>query len=204
MPFNINTFKSNGLVYGGARPSLFNVRLSTPQGIGIDTASTQKFEFVCRTAELPASTIGQFEIPYFGRKIKLAGDREFGAWQVNVMNDEDFSVRALFEKWSNAMNRLVSNVRDPNVSSENYKSDLSVIQYSKDGSVIRSYNIIGAFPTEIGGIALDWDTTNNIETFPVSFSYDYWTPGVESSSKSAGGVNVYGGDTVVDGPLGPG
>ena len=30
MPFNISAFKSNGLVYGGARPSLFNVFLSVP------------------------------------------------------------------------------------------------------------------------------------------------------------------------------
>ena len=63
MPFNINTFKSNGLVYGGARPSLFKVTLAVPQGIGIDNVSVQKFSFVCRTAELPASSVASFEIP---------------------------------------------------------------------------------------------------------------------------------------------
>ena len=56
MPFNISTFKENGLVYGGARPSLFNVFLSVPAGIGIDLVSVDKFRFVCRTAELPEST----------------------------------------------------------------------------------------------------------------------------------------------------
>jgi hypothetical protein len=202
MPFNINSFKQNGLVYGGARPSLFNVRLSVPQGIGIDNVSVQKFEFVCRTAELPASSVGEFDVPYFGRKIKLAGDRTFADWQVNVMNDEDFAVRSMFETWSNALNRLVSNVRDPALSRENYKSDLEVIQYSKDGEIIRSYAIIGAFPTEIGAISLDWDTQNSIETFPVTFSYDYWIPEVESSSKKAGGINPYGGTVDEDGPMG--
>jgi hypothetical protein len=39
MPFNISAFKSNGLVYGGARPSLFNVFMSAPAGLGIDTVS---------------------------------------------------------------------------------------------------------------------------------------------------------------------
>ena len=45
MSFNINKFKSEGLVYGGARPSLFKVGLQVPTGIGIDSVSVRKFEF---------------------------------------------------------------------------------------------------------------------------------------------------------------
>jgi len=203
MPFNISTFKSNGLIYDGARPSLFNVTLSVPQGIGIDNTSVNKFRFVCRTAELPASSLASFDVPYFGRKIKVAGDRTFADWQVTIMNDEDFSVRALFEAWSNAMNRMVANVRDPSLTSEQYKADLEVVQYGKTGPAIRSYNIIGAFPTEIGAISLDWDSTNSVETFPVTFSYDYWLPNIETSQQNAGGINAYGSLATTDGPLGP-
>jgi len=53
MPFNISAFKSNGLVYGGARPSQFMVYMTVPGGIGIDNVSVDKFRFVCKTAELP-------------------------------------------------------------------------------------------------------------------------------------------------------
>ena len=203
MPFNISTFKSRGLVYGGARPSLFSVTLSVPAGIGIDNVSVDKFRFLCRTAELPASTISFVSIPYFGRSIKVGGDREFGDWSVNVMNDEDFAVRSLFELWSNAINRLESNVRDPVVSTEDYKTDLQCTQYSKDGDIIREYNIIGAFPTTVSGISLDWDSTNQIEVFAVTFAYDYWKPAIEQSDKKAGGVNTYGQQSEQDGPLGP-
>jgi len=203
MPLNISAFKSNGLVYGGARPSQFNVFLSVPTGIGIDNVSVQKFTFVCRAAELPESTVGAIEIPYFGRKIKVAGQRTFTDWSVTVMNDEDFSVRSLFEVWSNAMNRLVSNVRDPSLNQEQYKADLTVVQYSVDGSEIRSYQIIGAFPTQIGSISLDWDSASAIETFPVQFAYDYWIPITETSDKKAGGVNTYGAAAQADGPAGP-
>jgi hypothetical protein len=203
MPFNISAFKSNGLVYGGTRPSLFNVFLQVPAGIGIDNVSIDKFRFVCRTAELPDSTISSIDIPYFGRKIKVAGERQFTDWSVTVMNDEDFAVRSLFEAWSNALNRLVSNVRDPSLSAEQYKQDLEVIQYSKDGSELRSYMIIGAFPTQIGAIALDWDSANQVETFTVNFSYDYWIPAIEASNKKAGGVNLYGASSIQDGPAGP-
>jgi hypothetical protein len=203
MPFNINTFKSNGLVYGGARPSLFEVYLSVPQGIGIDNVSVDKFRFVCRAAELPASAVASIELPYFGRKIKVAGERAFADWSVTVMNDEDFAVRSMFEAWSNALNRLVSNVRDPNITAENYKADLEIVQYGKDGTIIRSYQLVGAFPTEIGNISLDWDSANAIESFAVNFSYDYWVPVTEQSDKKAGGVNIYGPSASVDGPLGP-
>lgn len=203
MPFNISAFKENGMVYGGARPSLFNVFLSVPAGIGIDNVSVDKFRFVCRSAELPPSQMSSIEIPYFGRRIKVAGERAFGTWSVTVMNDEDFSVRSMFETWSNAMNRMVSNVRDPNVNAENYKVDLEVVQYGKDGTKIRSYKLIGAFPTQIGAIALGWDSQNAIEEFGVSFEYDYWVPEVESSDKKAGGVNTYGAQAEQDGTLGP-
>lgn len=203
MPFNINAFKSNGLVYGGARPSLFNVEMPAPPGIGIDNVSLDKFRFVCRATELPASRVSEIPVPYFGRRIKVAGQRDFQDWAVAVMNDEDFSVRAMFEAWSNALNRHVSNVRDPAIATENYKVDLTVNQYSKDGELIRAYTLVGAFPTQIGAIALNWESSNQIEEFPVQFAYDYWVPEVESSSKKAGGVNTYGAQTNVDGPLGP-
>ncbi len=146
--------------------------------------------------------VGSIDIPYFGRRIKVAGERNFADWAVTVMNDEDFSVRAMFEAWSNAINRMVANVRDPNVSTEQYKVDLEVIQYAKDGSTIRSYQLIGAFPTQIGAIGLNWESQNAIEEFGVNFSYDYWVPLIESSDKKAGGVNTYGALTTQDGPNG--
>ena len=76
----------------------------------------------------------------------------------------------------------------------NYKAAVDVIQYSKDGSIIRSYQIVGAFPTAVEAISLDWDTTNQVETFTVGFAYDYWVPQVEVSGKIAGGINQYSGN----------
>ena len=193
MAFNINSFKANGLVYGGARPSLFQVNLTVPVGIGIDNISIQKFSFVARAAELPASDVASFDVPYFGRKIKIAGDRTFADWRVTVMNDEDFAVRAMFEAWSNAINRMVANVRDPQLDNEvaGYKTDVEIVQYGKDGSLLRSYILAGAFPTVIDAITLDWNATNSIEEFAVTFAYDYWIPAIQASDKIAGGLNVY-------------
>ena len=94
MPFNISSFKHNGLVYGGARPSQFNVFLTVPASIGISTTSVDKFRFVCHAAEIPASEVGSIDVFYFGRAIRVAGDRSFGTWTVTVLNYEDFAVRS--------------------------------------------------------------------------------------------------------------
>ena len=186
MPFNIAAFKANGLVYGGARPSLFNVFLSVPVGIGIDLVSVDKFRFVCRAAEMPESTISNIEIPYFGRRIKVAGERSFADWSVTVMNDEDFAVRGMLEAWSNAINRIVANVRNPNLAAEQYKTDIEIVQYGKAGDIIRSYMLVGAFPTQLSAITLGWDSQNAIETFNVTFSYDYWLPANETINNYLG------------------
>ena len=204
MPFNINTFLSKGLVYGGARNCNFNVFVTPPANIGIDAASVQKFTFACSGAELPPMVINPIEVPYFGRTVKVAGQQHFANWTVQVQNDEDFAVRAMFELWSNGINRLEANVRDPALIDENYKATLTVNQYAKDGSIIRAYTIVDAWPMTIGPIALDWAAGNSIEVFPVEFAYDYWLPAVEvAPNYNAGGVNQYGDQTDVDGPQGP-
>lgn len=189
MAFNINEFIARGLEFGGARPSLFNVFLRPPAGLGIEASSVDKFTFACQGAQLPAASISQIEVPYFGRRIKVAGERTFDNWTVSIMNDEDFKVRALFEKWSNALNSLEGNQRIANLNEENYKADLEVFQYGKDGAVIRGYRIVGAFPTDISAIDVNWSSTGAIESFNVTFAYDYWEPSVESI-----GTNQYAQD----------
>lgn len=185
MPFNVSTFKSEGLQLGGARPSLFEVVIpNLPSGVGAGTAPSQ-LTFLARAAQIPAMTVDPVEVPYFGRKIKLAGDRTFADWTITVMNDEDFAIRGMFENWSNKLNALVSNRQSVGFRPEDYKVDAFVKQYGKagrdsvysiEGGVIRSYKFVGIFPTTIDAIALDWDNTNAIQTFDVTFSYDYWEP----------------------------
>ena len=49
-----------------------------------------------------------------------------------------------------------------------------VVQYGKAGGILREYTFQGMFPSEVGAIELDWNTTDTIETFPVTFQYDWW------------------------------
>lgn len=186
MPFNINAFKASGLVGGGARPSLFDVEITGHPGL-------ENLRFLARATQLPAMTLQSVDVPYFGRKIKVAGDRTFADWSITIMNDEDFKLRARFEEWSNKMNTIISNVNSSGNSPESYKGTAIVRQYSKAGKSneekpIRSYRFTGIFPTQIDAINLDWDTVNQIETFDVTFAYDYWEP-YETSKTNTGAVD---------------
>lgn len=166
MAFNINDFRSR-LKYDGARNNLFEVQISSP----VDGSFVSRSSFFVRSANLPASQIGFINVPYFGRFIKIPGDRVFPDWTVTVINDEDFSLRNSLEKWSNAMSNLRANLR----SIQKYTADAIVIQYSKTGAPLRTYKFNNIFPTAISEIPLDWSSTDAIEEFSVTFQYDYWT-----------------------------
>lgn len=177
MAFNINEMRSQ-LVYGGARQNLFQVRINNPANASGDL----KTPFMVQAAQIPESTLGVIPVFYFGRQMKLAGDRTFGDWTVTVINDEDFLIRNAMEEWSNRINRLERNVRDIN----RYKSNATVIQYAKDGTPIREYKFNGIFPSVISPIDLDWASTDQIESFQVTFSYDYWTVSGGTTDKAGG------------------
>lgn len=172
MAFNINEF-SGRLTGGGARPTLFKITMSNP----VDPSANELIEFMCESTSMPGSSISAIELPYFGRKIKVAGDRTFEPWQITVINDENFTVRNSMEAWHSAINGLANNLRNrPSNSPTEYKAQATVIQYGRKGvnDKLREYKYVGLFPTEISPIELDWNATDQIERFTVQFAYDYY------------------------------
>lgn len=173
MPFNVFEFRSQ-LQGDGARPNLFEVQLVFPFAIAPGNAQ-RKLTFMCKTASLPGSTIGQVPVFYFGRETKLAGNRTFPEWNISIINDEDFSVRNAFEKWMNGINRHVSNTRDLWAgNSLGYTTDASVKQYSQTGDVLKHYVFEGCFPVDVAPIDLDWGSNDTIEEFNVTLAYQTW------------------------------
>jgi hypothetical protein len=183
MPFNINEFIARGLPLGGARPSLFEVNITFPTGQGFGPATRageKQLSFVCNASSIPASIIAAVDVPYFGRKVKVSGDRTFDDWDVTIMNDENYIVRRAFEEWHSAINSIVPNLKvatQPGESAPNgYKGIATVNHYGKRGDIIAQYQFVNIFPTTIQNMGLDWNTTNTIQSFDVRFAYDYWLP----------------------------
>lgn len=91
---------------------------------------------------------------------------------MTIINDTDFAIRDPMERWSNGINGHSTNTGL--VNPVDYQTDLFVEQLDRDGSIIKRVDIRGAFPETVSPIDLSYDTTGEIETFEVSFAYQYW------------------------------
>lgn len=170
MAFNVQDFKSRGLTYHGARPTLFMVEINNPPAGTAQGAAIEKIKFMLRATQIPPEIVEPVPVGYMGREIKVSGDRTYPDWNVSVINDEDFLVRNLLEAWSEIQNSPVENLRRDSL----YKADATITQFGKEGNTLAQYNMVGIFPTTVGAIELSWDNKNQIETFDCTFAFDWW------------------------------
>lgn len=208
MAFKIDDF-TTALVGDGARPNLFQVSIPNmpggfPENNGAtstslnSTSAPRALQFLAKSAQLPGSTIGTVPMYYFGREVKLAGNRTFADWTITVVNDENFIIRNSIEQWMNYINGNQTNVRGipggagaPGVLNGTtglgpYTVDANVFQYSKFGNgqpsygqdagvgAIKAYKFVGMFPVDLSPIDLDWGSNDSVEEFTVTFAYQYW------------------------------
>ena len=193
----LTNFKSR-LEGGGARNNLFEVTLpSFPAaaeefwGEGENESNT-KFSFLCKAAQLPASTVASVPVPFRGRELKVAGDRTFEPWTVTIINDEDFGLRTSFEAWMNKLSKLndATGVTNPT----SYMTNAYVKQLGRgkeknvaentggESAILRTYKFYDIFPTNVSAIDLSYDSTNTIEEFQVEFQVQYFTIGETEQS----------------------
>ena len=172
----ISQFKSQ-LIGGGARPNLFEVELTTlPAGIAWPA---DNFRYMCKAAQLPASVIANIDIPFRGRIFKVAGDRTIEPWSITIINDEDFRIRKAMEEWVDFIAKLENNLgaTDPSA----YMVNAKVFQLGRGSTpssknnagdrnaVLREYEFIDIFPTNVSSIDLSYDSSDTIEEFVVDF-----------------------------------
>jgi len=196
----LTNFKSR-LEGGGARNNLFEVTLPSFPGAAEEfwgegeNESNQKFSFLCKAAQLPASTVASVPVPFRGRELKVAGDRTFEPWTVTIINDEDFGLRTSFEAWMNKLSKLndATGVTNPT----SYMTNAYVKQLGRgsnrfaeandggESAVLRTYKFYDIFPTNVSAIELSYDSTNTIEEFQVEFQVQYFTIGESEESAAS-------------------
>jgi len=175
---NISQFKSK-LIGGGARPNLFEVELTTLPPNVVAGWDAEVFTFMCKAAALPAQNIANIDIPFRGRIFKVAGDRTIDTWTITVINDEDFRFRNAFESWTQQIADLDTNLGTTNPA--DYMVNAKVFQLGRgsekssatsggsENVVLKEYEFIDIFPTNVSAIDLSYDTGDTIEDFTVEF-----------------------------------
>jgi hypothetical protein len=175
-----------GKINQGVKPNLFLATINFPQGnnVGngttVDADGSDLVNILCKSAALPASNLGVIEVPFRGRTVKIAGDRTFDTWTATFINDRNFKIRSFMESWMAAINKHEANTAEfivPN-NSAGYIADIKIDQLESDasegGGILRSYNLIGCFPTNVSQIDLAYDSNDQIEDFTVEFQLQYW------------------------------
>ena len=148
MAFNVAEFRAN-MIGDGARPNLFQVSLTFPTIAANGQASSQKATFMA--------------------------NRTFADWTLQIINDEDFTIRNSIESWMNSINSHSSNVRSPGAQSpSSYTVDATVTQYGKTGNSLKTYKFVGMYPLDLAPIDLDWSSNDTIEEYAVTFAYQWW------------------------------
>ena len=168
MSISIDRFKAN-LTGGGARANQFRVFFTSVGGI---VQIPEKSLFLCKAASLPGQTVTEIAVPFRGRNLYLAGDREFETGDSTFINDTDFAIRNAVESWLNKMNNLVTNSGSPNVA--DYTATMTIEQLGRDGQVLKQYELRNCMPTVVAPIDLSMETASAIEEFAVTWRYTHF------------------------------
>ena len=192
---SLSQFKTE-LAGGGARPNLFEVEIpafpAAVDTVDWGTDSQKVFKFLCKAAQLPASTVAPINVPFRGRILKVAGDRTFAEWTVTIINDENFLIRTAMEKWGDKISNLFDATGVTNPTS--YMANGFVKQLGRgkvaeattnkgnETAVLRTYKFYDIWPSEISAIELSYDNTDTIEEFTVTFQVQYFTVGETDTS----------------------
>lgn len=178
---NISNFKNQ--FQGGVRPNQFKVRmLNSPVG-------GQNLEFLGKASSIPASVIGNMDVPYLGRQLKVPGDRTFEDWTITIFNDPTWGTRGYFERW---MQRIQGHANPVRSTSATGVYGTGLVQHlDRAGSPLATYYMEDVYPTNLAAIDLDWGTNDTPEEFQVTFAVNNWrSTSTPESSGSGSGLDV--------------
>ena len=174
--FSISKFRS--AIKSGSRPNLFRIDVTAPTGV---PSLTSIYTSLVRSAALPSATIGTIELPMNGgRRFKIGGDRVFSEWTSTVLNDENYLLRSSLEAWQNNMvftnYEINSSLGNRSAAANGLYGTVVIYQLDEFGASVpnASYRLVNCWPSDISAIDLSYDTTDAIEDFTVTWTYDFY------------------------------
>ena len=196
-PLGLLTFQQ--AIRGGVRPNLFQVThvWDIP---GVVTPSIAEVEepvtYMCKSAALPATNVGTVELPFRGRVVKVPGDRTYETWTATFYNDDSFALRSAYEKWIAVTNGADTNTAETDIGDVFKSIKVSQLDKFSGGAnkleILRTYELVGAWPVSVGQIAVAYDNNDSFEEFDVEFAYQYHIT-TDGISENRVGVTTSGG-----------
>lgn len=181
MPNSIENFKKS--FNGGTRVNRFEVSCSWPafSTSTSTTTSADLLKYKAVSTSFPSATINPIMIPYRGRFVNYAGDRQYGVWSVEVYDDSGLDLWHYFNLWHERIDGHWTHIKkaaNGNGASTDFtyndlQTDMTVKQLDINGSPIRTIVLKKAWPSRVTQINLDMSNADPVK-FSVEFMFDYF------------------------------
>ena len=156
------------------RPNRFLVRVSPPS-VYKHGQNLELLVYLAQSAKIPEKNIGEVEMKYHGMSLKLPGDSTHDDLSISFFNHYGWEPRNFFEDWVELMQQLADDNHRTDAIAMIDDSTITVDQLgSSEGEVLASYTFYDVFPKSVQAIDLNMETTDQVQTFTVDFSYSHW------------------------------
>lgn len=176
----VDIFDFRSKIGGGVRANQFTASIIYPGAAGfIAQAQGSAEQLLIKSAQLPGSTLGNIDVFFRGRAIKVPGDRTFDDYTMTILNDRNFVHRKALDSWHNiiASNAFNTGAVNPRLT----YGQIYVTQLDRSGADLRQYLLFDVYPTTIGPTELSMETNDAIEEYTVTFAVNGFTVvGVET------------------------
>jgi hypothetical protein len=151
--------------------------------------SRTQLPFLCNAVNIPGLTIDTVDnLPYgYGYKSRMPVGQTFPEVTCTFYGDSQLLSKNFFTKWMQsivnfngdaAMNGTtkVNNAAPFEIYyKDSYQTTIEITMFDVKSEGIVTYKLHNAFPVTIGDVAVAWENSDQLYTFTVSFSYDFWT-----------------------------
>jgi len=163
---------------GGTRSNRFVVDIANafPSSV-FKPNNDEKFKIFA--TNLPQAELGSIQIPYRGRILNVAGDRNYGSWLIGIYDDNNLdNLWRSFHHWMEKMDGHVTH----QVGGKTPINDFSYAQFQKtwtvsqlglNGDVLRTIQLFNCWPEQVSAINLDMSSVK-FSTFTVQMAFDYY------------------------------
>lgn len=166
---SITNFKTN--FNGGTRANRFEVIPTWPLNITVD-GKDATFKIV--SASLPMVQVNTVSIPYRGRLITFAGDRQYSTWTVGVYDDNNVNnIWKALHKWHEKIDGHYTHlVANDDFSYSSLQTTWQVRQYDANGNTIKTILLYKCWPSVVGDISLSMGDVGFVG-FSTTLTFDY-------------------------------
>lgn len=166
---SLNKFKAG--FNGGTRANRFRVIPNFPNTINVGNSRTIS-TFSITSGSLPKADIGVIGVPYRGRMVYYAGDRQYSVWPIRIYDDNGSVLWKTFNSWKEKLDgHLTHRVANNDYAYATLQTTFYIEQLRPNGEVLRKIKLNRCWPSEVGGINFDLGSSEFV-TFDVTLTYD--------------------------------